>query len=146
MINQVVDRMIHHLFPDTARINRSLKIYHYAMSIAEAEGCDRDAFLAVCLSAILGDSAGAASDGHSVAERILSDLDFPQGAKERALRLIDVLRSGKSPDALDAQILVESDYLVKFKDERMPPSAIRSIRNEVFKTETGKRLCSLVNA
>ena len=148
MINEVVDRMIHHHFPDTVRINRCLKLYHFAMSIAEAEGCYGDSFVAVCLSAILHDSGknDRSATGPSTAEKILSDLDFPQTAKERTLYLIENHRAHGAIDSLDSQILAESDYLVKFKDERMSASSIRSIKKEMFKTETGKRLCSLRNA
>jgi hypothetical protein len=144
MINQVVDRMIHSIFPDTARINRCLKVYHYAMSIAEAEGCEGDSYVAVCLSAILRGIIDGPEP--SIAQKILSDLDFPQSAKDRAIYLIENRQADEKTDSLDSQILIESDYLVKFKDEGMSPSSIRSIKKEVFKTESGKRFCSLLNA
>ena len=46
-----------------------------------------------------------------------------------------------SIDGIDYQILVEADFLVNIYEDGLSSEATESAYNNIFRTETGKRIC-----
>jgi hypothetical protein len=44
-------------------------------------------------------------------------------------------------DGIDYQILIEADFLVNFLEDNVAEDGIMKAYNNIFKTETGKKIC-----
>jgi hypothetical protein len=44
-------------------------------------------------------------------------------------------------DSIDYQILIEADFLVNLHEDNVSKDAIMNVYNNIFVTETGKKLC-----
>jgi hypothetical protein len=44
-------------------------------------------------------------------------------------------------EGIDYQILVEADFIVNFFEDNVKEDGIREAYNNIFKTETGKKIC-----
>jgi hypothetical protein len=44
-------------------------------------------------------------------------------------------------DGIDYQILIEADFLVNFFEDNIAEAGIREAYNNIFKTETGRKIC-----
>ena len=146
--------MIKYNSPDVRRINHAIKVYFFAVNIAEEEACDIDTFNTIVYAAILhdigiheaekkyGSSAGKFQEieGPSVAKELLKDIELQEEIKNRIFYLIGNHHTYDKIDGIDFQILVEADFLVNIYEDEISRESIKSIKNKVFKTKKGIEL------
>jgi HD superfamily phosphodiesterase len=154
MINKVLGLMIAYNSPDVRRINHALKVFAFANHIAQAENCDEKTKTIISLASILHDigireaekiyksSAGKYQEelGPKIAKELIKDLQIPEEIKNRIYYIIANHHTYNKIDALDFQILVEADFLVNIYEDNMNICAIKSVKDKIFKTETGLQL------
>jgi HD superfamily phosphodiesterase len=146
--------MIKYNSPDVRRINHAIKVYFFAVNIAEEEACDIDTFNTIVYAAILhdigiheaekkyGSSAGKFQEieGPSVAKDLIKDIELQEEIKNRIFYLIGNHHTYDKIDGIDFQILVEADFLVNIYEDEISRESIKSIKNKVFKTKKGIEL------
>lgn len=146
--------MIKYNSPDVRRINHAIKVYFFAVNIAEEEACDIDTFNTIVYAAILhdigiheaekkyGSSAGKFQEieGPSVAKELLKDIELQEEIKNRIFYLIGNHHTYDKIDGIDFQILVEADFLVNIYEDEISRESIKSIKNKIFKTKKGIEL------
>lgn len=154
MINKILNLMIKYNSPDVRRINHTIKVYFFAVNIAEEEACDIDTFNTIVYAAILhdigiheaekkyGSSAGKFQEieGPSVAKELLKDIELQEEIKNRIFYLIGNHHTYDKIDGIDFQILVEADFLVNIYEDEISRESIKSIKNKIFKTKKGIEL------
>ena len=154
MINKILNLMIKYNSPDVRRINHAIKVYFFAVNIAEEEACDIDTFNTIVYAAILhdigiheaekkyGSSAGKFQEieGPSVAKDLIKDIELKEEIKNRIFYLIGNHHTYDKIDGIDFQILVEADFLVNIYEDEISRESIKSIKNKVFKTKKGIEL------
>ena len=111
-------------------------------AVLEAAAVAHDMGVKVAME-IFGESSGQLQEelGPGVAEEFLRRLHCPEDVVQRAAWLVGHHHSYDNIKDLDHQILVEADFLANFYDEKMSTEQIRAAYKEIFKTETGKKLC-----
>lgn len=148
-----LSEMIRYFDSDVRRINHALKVYGFALSIAEAEQVSEYEKEIIMFSAVLHDigikaaeekynsSAGKYQEieGPPIAKRILENGGVESDKIDRVCYLIGNHHSYQNIDGLDFQILVEADFLVNIFEDEMDKDSIVSIKNKYFKTSCGTR-------
>jgi hypothetical protein len=157
--NEVLARAIAYNGSDVRRINHLVKVHAFARHIGLEERCSEDVQRVLEIAAILHDigiheaerkhlsSAGhwQEVEGPPVARELLHASDgLDNDSLERVLFLIGRHHSYNAVDGIDFQILVEADFLVNIFEDEMDRNAIESIREKIFKTQTGIRLLNLM--
>lgn len=146
--------MIKYNSPDVRRINHAIKVYFFAVNIAEEEACDIDTFNTIVYAAILhdigiheaekkyGSSAGKFQEieGPSVAKDLIKDIELKEEIKNRIFYLIGNHHTYDKIDGIDFQILVEADFIVNIYEDEISRESIKSIKNKIFKTKKGIEL------
>lgn len=154
MIAQIQQKMINYFAGDVRRINHALKVHSFAKLIAELEALGEEEKETLEISAFLHDigikiseekynsSAGhyQEQEGPDVAEKLLKEFELQNNKLKRVLFLIGNHHSYDKIDGLDFQILVEADFLVNIDEDKMDMKQIESIKERIFKTESGKEL------
>ncbi|MGZ7107620.1 MAG: HD domain-containing protein [Methanobacterium sp.] len=151
---EVLEKMIEYFGVDVRRINHALKVYDFAQIISYEESIDRKTRDIIIYSAILHDigikvaekkhnsSVGKYQEieGPPIAREILSDLKISEEIINRVSEIVGNHHSYTKIDGIDFQIVVEADLLVNIFEEYMSRETIENINNQIFKTETGKKL------
>ncbi|MGZ7047302.1 MAG: HD domain-containing protein, partial [Methanobacterium sp.] len=151
---EVLEKMIEYFRLDVRRINHALKVYDFAQIISYEESIDRKTRDIIIYSAILHDigikvaekkhnsSVGKYQEieGPPIAREILSDLKISEEIINRVSEIVGNHHSYTKIDGIDFQIVVEADLLVNIFEEYMSRETIENINNQIFKTETGKKL------
>ncbi|MGZ7118861.1 MAG: HD domain-containing protein [Methanobacterium sp.] len=151
---EVLEKMIEYFGVDVRRINHALKVYDFAQIISYEESIDRKTRDIIIYSAILHDigikvaekkhnsSVGKYQEieGPPIAREILSDLKISEEIINRVGEIVGNHHSYTKIDGIDFQIVVEADLLVNIFEEYMSRETIENINNQIFKTETGKKL------
>ncbi|HOJ79087.1 MAG TPA: HD domain-containing protein [Bacillota bacterium] len=154
IIENIIKKMIIYFGNDVRRINHALKVFGFAKTIAALEGIQGEQLLTILIAAILHDigikkaeqlhhsTAGHYQEllGPDVARDLLQGLDLAPQIEKRILHLIGHHHSYNKIDALDFQILVEADFLVNIFEDEMTPEQIIKIKDNFFKTGTGREL------
>lgn len=154
MINKVLNLMINYNSPDVRRINHAIKVYSFAVNIAEEEACDTETFNTIAYAAILhdigiheaekkyGSSAGKFQEieGPFIARELLKNFEISDEIKNRVFYLIGNHHTYDKIDGIDFQILVEADFLVNIYEDEINTNSVESIRNKIFKTKKGIEL------
>lgn len=150
--------MIEYDAGDAERIQHFTKVHAYARLIAVEEGLDETTSFILEAAAYThdigirmalekyGHSDGnlQEKEGPTVAQHLLSELGFENYVIERICYLIGHHHSYDSIDGMDYQILVEADFLVNFYEDKMSAHSRRKAVEQIFKTETAKRLYRLM--
>jgi hypothetical protein len=155
-IARIMRAMIDYDSPDTARINHALKVHGFARLIALSERVSETELFTVEACGLLHDIGiheaerkhGSSSgnfqeiEGPPIAGKILEASRVPTdtATAERILFIIGNHHSYKNIDGRDFQILVEADFLVNIFEDGMERPEIETLRNKLFKTDTGKSL------
>ena len=152
----VMMKMIEYFQTDVRRINHALKVFDFACIIADEQSLDKKTKEIISYTAILHDigiknaekkynsSMGSYQEieGPTIARNILSDLNVSEEIINRVCYIIGNHHSYLKIDSIDFQIIVEADMLVNIFEENMSKDAIEKIKENIFKTETGKKLIS----
>jgi HD superfamily phosphodiesterase len=137
------------------RAHHFLKVHAFAKTIAAVESLDAPTQLILETAAIVHDIGIKPSlakynssngnyqevEGPPLAEAMLRSLGFAACVIERVCYLVAHHHTYGNIDGLDYQVLVEADFLVNILEEAMPPTAVASVYNKIFVTESGRRLC-----
>lgn len=151
MISKLITEMIAYYEGDPKRIQHFLKVYAYAKTIGEREGLDQrtqDILEAAAVTHDIGikiseekyqSSAGKYQEleGPDIAREMLKRLAFDQELIERVCYLIGHHHTYDIIEGVDYQILVEADFLVNLAEGNSPKEVICSVREKIFKTQTG---------
>lgn len=155
MINKLHFEMIMLYSGDIKRIQHFCKVHSYAKLIAELENVDADTLFILEAAALThdigihyceekyGECNGKLQEkeGPAIAKRLLAKLQFEDRVSERVQYLIAHHHTYDAIDGIDYQILVEADFLVNLYEDRLSEQAIEHAYREIFKTDSGKRIC-----
>ena len=147
----VLDAMLAYYAGDVRRINHFMKVYGFAKTIGEMEHLSADEQETLEIAAITHDIGiknselkyGSSSgnyqqiEGPPEARKLLASLGLEASRIDRVSWLIAHHHTYNDIRDIDYQILVEADFLVNAYEDAMTPSAINSVRRNVFKTKTG---------
>ncbi len=91
-----------------------------------------------------GSSAGRYQEelGPKLAEEMLKSLSEDDAVIDRVRFLVGHHHTYSEIDGLDYQILVEADFLVNIFEDGVSYEAAVSVGDNIFKTETGRRILS----
>lgn len=147
----IIAKMINYFGRDIKRINHALKVYGFAKGIGEAENIDRETLEILQAAAVLHDigikesekkyrsSSGKYQEieGPPVAREILAEFCLDNEFVDRVCYLIGSHHTYSRIDNIDFQILVEADFLVNIYEDNLSEHAIRLIKDNYFKTQSG---------
>lgn len=140
---------------DVRRIHHFVKVHDFAATIGALEGLPADELFVLEAAALLHDIGIHASEarygdcngkhqeelGPAEARTLLDQLG---GYSEEQIARIEFLiahhHTYTGVDAQDWQILLEADFLVNAYEDNLSDEAIRRFRDNVFRTDTGRRL------
>lgn len=148
---RVISQMIEYYAGDTRRIQHFLKVYAFAKAIGEVEQIPPHTQELLEVAAIVHDigikvseekyhsSAGSHQqiEGPPVAKKLLSGLEYEKDFIDRVCFLIAHHHTYNRIEGLDYQILVEADFLVNISEDSMPAEAVASVKEKIFRTQTG---------
>ena len=140
---------------DPKRIQHTTKVHAYASMIGKCEGLDEDTLFILESAALVHDIGIRASEkkyghqngklqeqeGPAVARELLTRLSgFTDQQIERICWLVGHHHTYHVCEDLDYQILIEADFLVNLYEDEESPNAIRAVRKNIFRTESGTRI------
>lgn len=151
-IGQVIGAMIQYNYGCPELINHALKVYAFAKAIGEKEQIPAEKQQALEVGAVLHDIGIRISEekyhsfsgkyqqveGPPIAKELLAELGCDDALIDRVCYLIAHHHEYHAIDDVDYQILVEADFLVNIFEENNPPEMVETIRETIFKTETGR--------
>ena len=154
-IEELALAMIEYNNGDPKRIQHTTKVHAYASMIGKCEGLDEDTRFILESAALVHDIGIRASEkkyghqngklqeqeGPAVAREMLTRLGgFTDRQIERICWLVGHHHTYHVCEDLDYQILIESDFLVNLFEDEESPNAIRAVRKNIFRTESGTRM------
>lgn len=136
------------------RIQHFLKVLSFSELIGHMEGLDKKTQQILVTAAATHDIGIRASlekygtsgghyqqiEGPPVARSMLQALGYEEELIQRVCYLIAHHHSYDEIDGVDYQILVEADFLVNIFEEDMELDRIKSLRKNIFRTESGKEI------
>lgn len=142
---------------DPKRINHFMKVYSYAVTIAEGENVNDRLRFIIETAAVVHDvgikpaeqkyhsSAGKYQEllGPQEAEKLLYELNCPQDVAERVKYLVAHHHTYDNADGIDYRILIESDFLTNAYEDGLSKESIVSARDKIFRTDTGIKLLNV---
>ena len=151
MIGKVMAAMIGFFGNDARRIHHFLKVYGFARAIALGEGVEAGLMRVIELAALTHDigikpseEKYASSAGHYQqiegpvpARTLLTAAGCDAEDIERVCWLIAHHHTYSDIQGLDYRILVEADFLVNVFEDEIGPDAVASVREKIFRTQTG---------
>ena len=140
------------------RVQHLLKVYEFARMIGKMEGLDTHTQFVLESAAVVHDigirparekyksSAGSYQEveGPPEAKKLLENLGWPEDVTERVCWLVGHHHTYTDIQGIDYQILVEADFLVNLYEEESAPSVQKNVYQKIFRTESGKKICSLL--
>ena len=79
-------------------------------------------------------------EGKAEAEKLLTELGYPQEVIERVSYLVGHHHSYDQIEGMDYQILVEADFIVNMYEDAESEENCRKVCKRIFKTESGTRI------
>ncbi len=140
---------------DPKRVQHTTKVHAYASLIGIQEGLDLDTQFVLESAALVHDIGIRASEkkfGHQNGK--LQEQEGPEVARgllgriggwtdaqiDRICWLVAHHHTYHASDAPDYQILIEADFLVNLYEDNEPLQAVRTVREKIFKTQSGTRM------
>ena len=150
----VLKKMIAFDHGDARRIQHFIKVYAFASYIGRREGLDTQTQRILELAAIVHDigihaaeekyhsTAGKyqEQEGPALAMKLLTDCGVPEDLTKRVAFLVGHHHTYTDVDGLDWRILLEADFLVNAYEDQLSEAALRSAREKIFETDTGKHI------
>lgn len=136
------------------RIQHFLKVTAFAEQIGQMENLDDKTYHILQTAAVVHDigirpslekhGSGAGNyqqiEGPPVAQPMLEALGYEREIVDRVCYLIAHHHTYNNIDGLDYQILVEADFLVNILENEMSLEAAKKVRQNIFRTESGKQI------
>ncbi|MDU4961755.1 MAG: HD domain-containing protein [Sporomusaceae bacterium] len=159
-ITTVLQAMLDYYRGDAKRISHFLKVHSLAKLIGELERLDAATQEILEIAALTHDigiknselryqsSAGHYQqlEGPPEAQKLLQRLAIDPAVIERVCWLIAHHHTYHAITGADYQILVEADFLVNIFEDQMTDAAIRSVREKIFVTGSGRHLLETMYA
>lgn len=153
-VSEAIMKMIAFYDGSQHDINHFLKVYAFAKTIGEKEKLNAASMRTLELGAVVHDIAcplcrekyGSAigckqeEEGIALTRSFFADTDVEPTVLERVVYLVSHHHTLTNVAGLDYQILLEADYLVNAGEQGIAIEDIRTFRDMVFRTETGKEL------
>ena len=156
LTDKVMNAMIEYNRGDARRIQHSVKVYEFAALLGRMEGISEKEQQVLEAAAVLHDigihiceqkygncdGRNQEIEGPAIAKAILENVmetEADEAFVGRVCYLIGHHHTYTEIDGIDFQILVEADFLVNAREEKMTKKAITHFRNVYFQTETGKQ-------
>lgn len=150
----LIAKMIEYEDGCVERVNHFLKVFAFAKTIAEGEGIDgetqeileaaavtHDIGIRVCFEKYGNcDGKHQEAEGSALAAAMLPLCGYTPAQTERICYLIGHHHTYTGIDGVDYQILVEADFLVNIFESGMEQEGARKVRDNIFKTKTGRKL------
>ena len=154
MIAKIMEEMIHFYKGSVHDIEHFLKVHAYTRLIGLSEGLDADMQETLEIAAVVHDIScpmlrekyGHANGklqeetSEEILRPFLHAFDIDKSIAERIIRLVSRHHTTENVDGIDHQILLEADFLVNASEGHMEKETVRRFRDEIAKTDTGKRL------
>ena len=135
-----------------------LKVYAWAQTSGKMEGLDDKTQLLTELTAIVHDIScplcrekyGSADpkcqekESEALLKVFLEEFDLDEDIEEKIIWNVSHHHTYTDVKGIDLQILLEADYLVNADESQYPAESIIKFRNNVFRTESGKRLLNSI--
>ncbi len=152
MIEKIMKKAIEYDKGDPRRVHHLLKVHSFAKAIGTLENLSQKEMQILEIAAIMHDigihecerkysSTGGnfqEIEGPPIAKALLEEFNLPKEILERILFLIGHHHTYSGIDGADYQILVEADFLVNIYEDGMDEKQIKSIKERIFKTDSGK--------
>ena len=136
-------------------INHFLKVHAYALTIGACEDLSQAQRYTLELAAIVHDIAcplcrekygntngkRQEEEGGPLVRSFLADAGLSAEQVDRVAYLVSHHHTYTDIDGIDYQILVEADFLVNICDDNLTKDAALKAYNNIFKTESGKKIC-----
>lgn len=156
--NILITEMMKYYTGDPKRIQHFIKVYQFAKMIGEMEGLPEEEQHILETAAIVHDigikpaeekygSCGGKlqeQEGPDVAEKMLQRLAYEPKVIDRVCYLVGHHHTYDQIDGSDYRILVEADFLVNLYEDGVSKVAVKNAYDKIFRTETGRRVCSLM--
>ena len=158
VVSSAIEKMIAFYQGNLHDINHFLKVWAFARTIGEQEGLDEQTQRTLELAAVVHDIACPACrekygnangkyqelESPPLVEQFFEGMDVERRTAERISWLAAHHHTYTNVDGPDYQILLEADFLVNAGEGRLSRAAIETMRQNVFRTETGIRLLDSV--
>jgi hypothetical protein len=146
-----MNEMMAYYVGDTKRINHFVKVYGFAKTLGELEQLD-DASQAILETVAVTHDIGIKVseekyhspsgkyqeiEGPNLARDLLRRLGYREEDIEKVCHIIAHHHTYKAIDSKVFQLLVEADFLVNCVEEDLSLKAIKKIKTNIFKTESG---------
>lgn len=136
------------------RIQHTTKVHAYASLVGKCEGLDEATQFILESASLVHDIGIRASEkkyghqngklqekeGPSVARDLLARLGYVEQQIERICWLVGHHHTYHVCEDLDYQILIEADFLVNLYEDCESVDAVRAVRRNIFRTESGTRM------
>jgi uncharacterized protein len=154
VINTLLNSMILYNEADPLRIQHSVKVHSFAKLIAENEKLPPETVQLIEIAAILHDVGIRAAEkkyghqngklqeqeGPAVAENLMRKAGVDNEELIGRVKYLIGHHHTYTNDTDDYQILVEADFLVNLFEDNEPVSAVKNVRDRIFKTASGIKL------
>ena len=154
-ISQIMEKMIAFSNGNLHDMNHLMCVWTYAKTIGELEGLDRKTQETLEIAAITHDIAcplcrekygntngkRQEEEGGPLVRSFLADAGLSAEQVDRVAYLVSHHHTYTDIDGIDYQILVEADFLVNICDDNLTKEAALKVYNNIFKTESGKKIC-----
>ena len=159
-IYHLTQKMIEFFEGDPKRIQHFIKVHSFAKLIGEGEELD-DKTLFILEAAALVHDIGIRpaeekfgqcngklqeQEGPAPARKMLESLGFEPEEVERICYLVAHHHTYTNVEGMDYQILLEADFLVNLYEENSPREAVQAALKNIFRTNTGIRICQVMFA
>lgn len=153
-MNTIYMKMIEYYSGDPKRIQHFTKVHSYARLIGQLEHLSDDTQNILEIAALVHDIGIKSSElkygncngknqekeGKAEAEKLLTELGYPQEVIERVSYLVGHHHSYDQIEGMDYQILVEADFIVNMYEDAESEENCRKVCERIFKTESGTRI------
>lgn len=153
-ISELIAKMIDFYHGNLHDINHFIKVYAYAKTIGEGERLDEETQTLLEIAAIVHDIAcplcrekyGNANgtlqeqEGPALTVEFLRGSGLAESQIDRIVYLVAHHHTLAGIEGLDYQILIEADYIVNAGENLYTKENIQNTLENVFQTETGRRI------
>ena len=157
-LEELCECMIEYYEGDPKRIQHFIKVHSFAAMIGQKENLDETTQFILEATAYTHDIGIKPAEekygrcdgklqeqeGPIVAQKMLSEVGIENYMIERICYLIGNHHTYDHVEGMDYQILIEVDFLVNMLEDDMSERSIRKAYEQIFKTESGKKLCRVM--
>lgn len=155
---QLIKAMIEYEKDKPKQVQHFFKVHNFARTIGWLEAIEEPILFTLEAASIVhdigirpsmeqyGNSNGKNQEelGPPIAAKMLEQLGYAKNVIDRVCFLVGHHHTYNEIDGIDYQILVEADFLVNIYEGDFSASAIKSVYEKIFKTQTGKHFFEMM--